>query len=425
MHHIVAIRSFFAVACVCGMVAFLAACSTKGMFAEIERERGGIAEGTSAASSTARGSREITWSAARRQMNDHNLHLRRSRDRIAELERQASNQWREWLPRPTFYVSLQNSFRELGDISSDSLTASLVAPLTIPNPVSQRARTYQYALQIVQARDSDELNRRRQEISLYRLFLDWEYLETQEQHSPGTGVLEQLIEHELRRQEMRNSSEERRQMIQQQLASMLNMPGLDLVPRPETLPRVTYEKRLDRIQPGVNHGLLATRLAAYEIQAAILRKRGMKLTRWPALNVSASMPSVYDSRRTDAFITDYSDQISLFGGLSQSFDVTGRRASDIRSAEENVVFVRDSIRQRLDSDARQWQRLKTRYGNILQREAVLESRLRATRNRGGGQGRASDDLENTRKLQRELRELKRAKHNLDMEIWLWDDHAWK
>ncbi len=406
----------------------LSGCSTGGLMARIEDERIDLAQRTAVRSEAARESRNMCWDEAGWRLHEHNIQLQRSRDRIEELERASANQWREWLPRPTFFVTLQNSLRELGDVSSDSVSASLIAPLTIPNPVSVQARTYQNALQLVQARDSAELQRRRQIISLYRLFIEWEELEKQELYESrelaGTSI-EQTVEAALRRRESGTSMAERRNSIHQQFSSMLDLPGVNLVPDTGSLPRVSYEERLNGIRPGHNHGILATRLAAYEIQASLLRRRGMRLARWPTFNVSASTPPVYDSRRPDSNVFENIEDVSLFGSLVQSFDVTGRQAANIRSAEDNIEYVRASIEQRLDADARQWQRVRNRYTDLLERRNLLQARLESALRREHHDIRASEDLETVRRIRRELDNLERAKRNLDMEIWLWDDQAWQ
>jgi outer membrane protein TolC len=340
------------------------------------------------------------------------------------VERQEREQWKEWLPRPSLYVNLQNSLNDLGDLSGDKLSGALFAPLTIPNPYTQQARAYQNALQTVQARDSVELGRRRLIIQLHRLFFEWEDMvstEATEQHDDP----ERMVEAFLRRREAVAADAERRNMLHLQLSNILGMPGVNVVPVPSSAPRIDYSRRIDRLQPGVNHGRLASRLGAYEIQGALLRSRGLKLARWPSVSVNASTPSIYDSRRSGGEWLDSTENIFLFGSVTQSFDLTGRQAFDIRNAEENVDFVRQSLRQRIDADARQWQRLKTRYADLNQKQRLINARLEAIRRRGASASGAGEDLEAARNLIREARAIGRAKRQLDMEIWLWDDDAWK
>ena len=229
----------------------------------------------------------------------------------------------------------------------------------------------------------------------------------------------------LRAREDEVMAHERREMYRGQFARMLNLPGVDVTPRPETLPDIDYGGKLDRLVPGKNYGQLATRLSSYEIEAAILRRKGFRFVQWPAPNFSASVPAVYDSRRDDAQVVESFEQITLFGTWSKTFDVTGRDAAGIKSAEENVNFVRESLRLKLDSEGRTWDRLKNRYRALLEKRGLLRERLAAVLRRSAPSGTADKDLDDARRLMSDLDNLERAKQDLDMEVWLWDDDAWK
>lgn len=397
-------------------------CNTSGLFKELDAEQKAIGIETSRIAGEKRDQKSMTWKSAKERLLKEDLSLRQSELRLAEITRQRKNQWKEWLPRPTFYVSLQNSFKELGDFSTESLSNAFYAPLTIPNPWSQTAKAYQYALQEVQATDSLELTRRRQVITLYRVFTEWDRV--QDSRKPTHfDSLEEQVQNALRSRESEASLEERRQLFQGQLSRLLNLPGVSVNPLPDTLPKIDYEHELSRLVPGKNYGLLATRLSSYEIEAAVLRRKGMRLVQWPAPNFNATMPPVYDSRDEGSeFITDTED-ISLFGSWSKSFDLTGREAADIKSAEENVEYVRKSLRINLDAEGRKWDRLRDRYRMLIDKRGYLRERLAKTLG-GGAVGSAGTDLDGARRLMGDLVNLERAKRDLDMEIWLWDDKAW-
>jgi hypothetical protein len=397
---------------------------TDGLFKELGRERSAIANDTIRIATSDRTVMRLTWKQARDRMLREELSLRQAESRLAELQRQRENQWREWLPRPTFYINLQNSLQELGDFSGDDVSGAIYAPLTIPNPWSQTAKAYQYALQEVQATDSLRLNRRRQTISLYRLFSEWERMEDRPRRD-AVDTLDEEVRMALLARDSQISDEERRQLYQSQLSRMLNLPGTNVIPHSETLPNIDYEAKLDRLIPGKNYGHLATRLASYEIEAALLRRKGLRLTEWPTPNFNASVPSVYDSRREgDQFIRDTED-ISLFASWSKSIDLTGREASNIESGEENLVYVRESLRLKLDAEGRTWDRLRNRYRALIAKRVILRERLAATLHGAGPGGAAEETLNEARRLLSDLENLERAKRDLDMEIWLWDDAAWR
>ena len=347
--------------------------------------------------------------------------LRQAEDRLADLKRQRKDQWKEWLPRPSLYVNLQNSLKNLGDVSGNQLSSAIYAPLVVPNPWTQAAKAYQYALQEVQATDSLELTRRRQVIFLYRSFAEWGRAESPLGRVEAMSVDAQL-QAALRSRENDVLQVERMQMLQGQMSRMLNLPETNVVLQTETLPAIDYERRLGGLIPGKNYGQLATRLSSYDIQAALLRRKGIDVMQWPSPNLNASVPPVYDSHRQGSQIIDSGEQISLFGSWSKSFDLTGREALSIKSADDNVVYVRELLRVKLDGEGRSWDRLKARYAMLIEKRGLMRERLAAALR---GSGSVDEDVESARGLIMDLENFERAKQALDMEVWLWDDNAWK
>lgn len=401
----------------------LVSCSTSKLFDELAAEQGKIASETKRIAGEKRTEKSLSWKSGQERLLKEDLSLRQAEARLAEITHQRKNQWKEWLPRPTFYASLQNSFKELGDLSAESLSSAFYAPLTIPNPWTQTAKTYQYALQEVQATDSLELSRRRQIINLYRLYSEWDR-QLNSQVSTRIDSLEEQVQVALRVRETEAQADERRQVYQGQLSRLLNLPGVAVTPLPETLPKIDYEHQLSALVPGENYGKLATRLSSYEIEAALLRKKGMRFSQWPAPSMNASMPPVYNSRDEGSEFISADEDISLFGSWSKSFDLTGREAADVKSAEDNVEYVRKSLRINLDSEGRKWDRLQNRYRVLVEKRGVLRERLAKVLKGDGSGGRADGDLVDARRLLADLQNLERAKQDLDMEVWLWDDKAW-
>jgi hypothetical protein len=400
---------------------WLGSCSSAGLFRDLEREQTRIAGEAWRISRLSRGETRLTWNQARERLLREDFGLRQAEDRLADLKRQRKDQWKEWLPRPSLYVNLQNSLKNLGDLSGNQLSSAIYAPLVIPNPWTQAARAYQYALQEVQATDSLELTRRRQVIFLYRSFAEWGRAESPLRRVDAMSLDAQL-QSVLRSRENDVIQAERMQMLQGQMSRMLNLPETNVVLQRETLSTIDYERRLGGLVPGKNYGQLATRLSSYDIQAALLRRKGIDVMQWPSPNFNASVPPVYDSHRQGSQIIDDVEQISLFGSWSKSFDLTGRDASSIKSAEDNVVYVRQLLRVKLDGEGRSWDRLKARYRMLIEKRGLMRERLAAILR---GNGSVDQDVESARGLITDLENLERAKQALDMEIWLWDDSAWK
>lgn len=368
------------------------------------------------------GGSELSWNEAVQLMVARNLNLRRSRIQIEEAKERRDQQWKTFLPRPAIFANIQSSLAELGNITSDDLSASIIAPLSIPNPITERARAFENALSYLASRDSYELNYRRQVTFLYRIFSQYQsnldelaLIESnrQDQAAVIDGALGSLQEELSRRQTL--------QGLQSSLAQQLDLPGTYPVPRPETLPELDYSRKVHRFTPGKNYAKLAVRLSAYQIESALLQEKGVKLRQLPFVNVSSSNPAIYDSRsETSPFAAD---QIFLFGGLTQSFDITNTPVEQIEDAKQNTEFVRANLRQRLDQEMRQWIQLKERYQDLAIKRRLAEERLARIKKRTGG-GRVGQELESFRNTREDLDQIDSAEEQLNLEVWIWDDSRW-
>lgn len=402
------------------LLACLASCSTKGLFRDIAKQEGRISNQTEVISQGNRSQVKMTWNSALERLLKENTSLKQSYRQLEEVRRQRKNQWRELLPRPSFYVNVQKSLRELDAISSDDISSSLIAPLNIPNPLTVQARTYQYALQELQAEANNELTKRRFIIELYRLFMQWGRQVDRDAQTPVAASLEDEVKQRMSGYESAMQNSETKQLMFAQFSRVLNLPGVDVTPILSSLPKTDYSGELPRLVPGRNYGRLATQLAAYAIEGAILQKRGIKLRELPTTNFNTTTPALYDSHREGGPDTEY---ISLYSGMSKSFDLTGQEAAQIKSAKDNVRVVKENLRLRLDNEGRQWTRLKRRYVTVTQRKQLLEARLRGILQRKG-ETLASQDLQNVRSIQNDLKSTARSKEDMDLEVWLWDDKRW-
>ncbi|MDX1680459.1 MAG: hypothetical protein R3242_07000 [Akkermansiaceae bacterium] len=366
----------------------------------------------------------LSWKQAKRRMLANDISLKRSRARLEELRRQRKSQWREWLPRPSLFISLQSGLREVGDLNGRDVSGSLYAPLQIPNPWTERAKAYRYALAELQAEDSLEILERRQVTGLYRLFHEWAALDNSSQPvNQGSLEVEDEILQALRARERDALDDDKRAMIELRLSRLLNMPGVRVVPKISSLPDVDYSQRRKRLVPGKNYGSLAMRLSSYRIVSALLRAKGIEVLEWRPPRLSVGLPAIYEVQRGESSYIDGSEEINLFGSWSKSFDVTGRTAASIRNAKQQVEFVRESLRLELRNDSYEWHKLNRRYETITTKMEILRGRI--NRIQISDVGAASDDLERFRQILSELKQLEYMKLMLDIELWSWDDHEWK
>lgn len=365
----------------------------------------------------------VDWKTAVKLLEDQNLGLQQGRARMEQLRKTRDEQWKNWVPRLGFYASLLSGLSELGTLGTSDLSASVVAPLNIPNPMTERAQAFANALAYLEGTASMELTYRRQVVALYRIFSRYESLlerqtamekelDREDTAAAGLGFLE-----------TRASQRELAQSLEANLAQILNLPGKSPVPVPGTRPDLGYEKRIAGLVPGKNYGLLAVRLSAYQIEAALLRQKGVELQQWPNVWSSATTPALYDTGPGESGGSFEADRISLFAGLSRSYDITGREADGIRTARENTDFVKKNLRLRLDQESREWIRLRNRYDQILLKQALAAERLQLLKERNRGSALA--DLTALRAGRDALASVEVAKEQLELEVWVWDDDKWR
>ncbi|MFT3990973.1 MAG: hypothetical protein QM680_06135 [Luteolibacter sp.] len=413
--------------CVCGVAGFflggLTGCVTKELGRRLGEREEEIRHQTTelAWANRSSGEKPLSWKEAVKMLEERNLSLQKARLQVERAKREKSRQWRTWLPKLAVYASLQSSLAQLGNLSSSDLRSSVIAPLNIPNPFTERASAFQLALSVLQAEDSYTLSYRRQIATLYRIFSRYEQLLADQrklQQAQATSPTDAL-----RELETRGAHQEMVRSLQDQLAQVLNLPGEKPVPIPESRPVLDYDERIDQLIPGKNYGQLACRLYAYQIEAALLSEKGIKFNRWPSLSLGSSSPSVYDSS------SGYQDpldagNIYLYSGLSKSYDLTGRETESIVTAEQNTEFVKKTLRQSLDRESREWITLKKRYHQLLLNERLASERIQSVREVKSG-GSALTELKALRSGGMGMRPLARSKEQLVMELWIWDEEKWK
>ena len=366
------------------------------------------------------GSYPVQWKTALKLLEERNLNLKRSRDRAEDILRERNEQWKDWIPRPSVYGNLNSSLTELGNLSLSDFNAALVAPLSIPNPLTERARAFENALSYLESKDSMEVTYRREVISLYQIYSRMSKLEENRTSSLEGDV--KSVSNALGQLDAKASNSAAVEALQSQLIQILNLPGSKPLPVSSSRPNIDYEGKFRKFVPGRNYGMLAVRLSAYRIEGALLREKGIKLRKWPNLSLSSSIPALYDTQGNRDF-TD-TGQIALFGGLTKSYDLAGADVDSVKSAKENTEFVKQNLRLQLDRDTRQWNRLQQQYEGLMIKKKIATERLAKIR-KGSPVASAAVDLLVVREATGALAQLEQLKEQLDLEIWTWDDSAWK
>lgn len=365
----------------------------------------------------------IDWNTALKRLNEENLSLRQARVRLDKAKKDKEDQWKSWLPSLGLQSSVLSSLTQLGALGYSDLTTSVVAPLNIPNPLTERARAFGAALSYLEAKDSYELNYRRQVVALFRIFSNVEkqlslMSPDSSRSSEGASVSIALSQVENRAMQKQSLS-----ALQGSLAQMLNLPGQSPMPIPSSRPVLDYSKRIHTLEPGKNYGRLAVSLSAYQLEATLLREKGVELRRWPNLSISGASPAIYNSQNSDGNSYFDLDGFSLFGGLSKAYDLTGREVDNINTARENTEFIKQNIRLRLDQDSREWIRLRARYEGLLLKKKIAVERLELIRKNKLVEFGAVE-LAALRSGQSALVGFNQTKEQIELELWVWDDQKW-
>ena len=362
----------------------------------------------------------LRWKKALNLLEERNPSLIAARKRIKEIKRAKDEQWKTWLPSLSAFGNIQSSLSELGSLSLSDANLAVFAPLRIPNPLSERAIAFQNALTYLQAVDDLEVSYRQEVRNLYVLFSDEE---TARLTASISRAAEVNVDEGLSALKRREDESDRLKVIQGRMARILNLPGRNILPVGSSRPKLDYSRKIDRLVPGQNYGELAVRLYAFQIEAAILSAKGIKLQRLPSLSLSGSTPAIYDTRRNDRTGAFDADTINLFGSLGDSYDFTGSEARAVETAEENIALVRERLLRTMDQESREWLRLKSAYRKILIEKKIADERLAQLRKKSF-RGSASGSLLEVRSALSRYEASLVAKQALDLEIWMWDETKW-
>ena len=371
----------------------------------------------------------ITWDEALRRLNRDNLQLRQSALKLEQARKQRSEVWKSLIPRIGSFVNVGSSISELSNLSSDDLNVNLIASFRIPNPFRLYGQLYAAALQAHVAEWSNELDKRRAYIELYRAFVQAEGLERdrrdlQKRKESLLSLQNDEIAEALQQIRLDEQGMRRRVTFHRlQLNRLLNTPGKNWRPS-KGVPSVSFGSKLNRIRIGENFGKLGLNLQAAQIEGACLRLRQVKFQQWPQFNFSLGLPTLYSNQNQDGFSTD---EVFLFSGTSKQFDLTDIAGlEDIKDTRRRLELLRERLRLTTENET-------ARISGLIRDYRVLEADQRRLRSqlRMIDEGRSTmaetvlDDLEQKRKLDADLRRAQDRLLQYDLQFLIWDESYWK
>jgi hypothetical protein len=343
----------------------------------------------------------LTWKQAGKLLEERNLTLIRSNARIQELEKERKSYlWRQFAPRLSAAANLSSGLSALSSLSSSDAGVNLLSSVSIPSPIGLYAQRYALELNYYQTKLDHALVYRRLYASLYGNFLQQQILEQGLHQSNletnNKSTIFSLVQESYRKDIISIQNQARLSRLRIGLNQLLDTPGKNWHAEYQTLPNISYAKRLDKLDPKYGFGKIALQQAAGQTEAALASFLQVKLDILPSLSTSVAMPSLYSSQN-DSNNVDLGDS-NLFLGLNKSVEFTGQRARSVERAKEYVYFAQRTIRHRLESEMVNLNQLRQQYRLLLKEQERQAQHLQWLKNNPpSGASQLLEHVENLRK----------------------------
>lgn len=383
---------------------------------------------TATASVTAGDQQSLTWDRAVRLMTENNLGYQQARNRLDDLEEDRRQfYWQQLSPRLLGIASLSSALGDISNLSDNAAGVRLFGSIAIPEPVGLYARRYSLELQYYQASLDLELLKRRLHASLYGSFLTQRTLnleeESRKQIQAPITLDELLAGNQNTSDSAQALAQQQKRALQLNLNNLLQTPGQLWTPLPATMPQQSYRDRLAQVTVANGYGRIALKQAAGQLESSLALLWQLKHSRLPILSSGVALPTLYD---TTAENSPEIGDIRLFGSMNQSFDLTRRDARSARNAERRVELLKSQLGQRLEREAFNLLRAKTRYQELIEKEETLRKQLsRLRRNPPPAQPKLIFDyFSELNRIRAQLHNNQLTQGQLDMEFWIWDENYW-
>lgn len=374
------------------------------------------------------GQQELTWPKAVALIRSQNLTYLRASQRLDELHKERESiLWRQLDPRIRAVGTLGAALGELSSLTSSDYGLRLLGSISLPSPSTYYATRYGLELQIYQAELDLLLVERRLQASLYSYFIRQNEIassaSTRKIPSDESDI-EGSIRDLLKKRTDAASRERQEEMLRLSFNDILDTPGGNWHGKMSSLPRISYGGKLSELNTENGYGQLALKQAAGQVEAGLVRVLQVKLARLPMISTGISPPTLYDSRGATDF--DLGDT-NLFGSMSRGFDFTGRDARRLEQAEIHADFLQRSLRQRLEREVSQLERLKTSYRLLVRDAKRMEAQDQWLKNNipDGSSKLLLSHVEEMVQIQDSLSKNELARKQLDLQFWIWDENYWK
>ncbi len=375
--------------------------------------------------------KKLDWKTACKLLDEQNLTLRRARSSQEDLVKRRKRFAIEQLnPRLGATANLSSALGNFASLGPQDYGIRLLANFSIPNPFSIYAKRYSLELQYyMNTLAVCELERRLQ-ASLYGYFLKYQsdfdepelLVQSAQMPTDLRGIYEKALTEERKASGKKNSERYFRLAMNQ----LLNTPGENWQPDVSTLPKVSYENKLDRLDPENGYGRLALKQAAGQVEVSLASLWQIKMDKLPNFSTGVSVPTLYDSRFDENGFE--ADETRLFGSMNKSFDLTQRDAERAVNAEERADIVQENIRMRLEREIYQLKEAKQNYRALMKEKDQLVKLSHWMKNNRPPEGSSEVLLKRVNdmmSLNSELKQNELRLRQLDLEFWVWDESGKK
>ncbi|MEO1857850.1 MAG: hypothetical protein ABGY95_10885 [Rubritalea sp.] len=377
--------------------------------------------------------KKITWQQAVNRIEEDNITYLQSYDQTQTALKAQKRTWWTLAPEVFTFMNISKSLTELSDLTTDDLSFSIVANITIPNPWQFYAQLYADYLGMLGTQWNHELTRRNFQVQLYSYYIQQDRLDK------GTEELTLLLQRleqsssdglkKLSRQykQKKLAQVTLKERLRVQLNNMFNTPGENwrLTGNP---PDISYAKSFKSLALKKGYGKLGLMLQTLQIEANILRLWNIKVSRWPQLSVGLSSPPLVTSNNSTT--TGFNpEQTRLFTGASHGIKLNDPLGSErLRDAEVRAAYTRKQLLLRTESDVSRLYLIKKRYSHLLEIQSDLLDELERNKQQAKTISAPSSVLESYKQrleLTNAIKDNKLQQLQFDFQLWIWDEAYWQ
>ena len=377
--------------------------------------------------------KKITWHQAVNRIEKDNITYLQSYDQTQTALKAQKRTWWTLAPEVFTFMNISKSITELSDLTSDDISFSIVANITIPNPWQFYAQLYADYLGMLGTQWNHELTRRNFQVQLYSYYLQQDRIDKGDEElalllqrleqSSADGL--KKLSRQYKQQKLAQVTQKERHRVQ--LNEMFSTPGKNwrLTGSP---PSISYSKKFNSLALKSGYGKLGLMLQTLQIEANILRLWNVKVSRWPQLSVGLSSPPLVTSN--DSTTTGFNpEQTRLFTGASHGIKLNDPLGSErLRDAEVRAVYTRKQLLLSTETDVSRLYLIKKRYSHLLDIQSDLLDDLESNKQQAKTISAPSSVLESYKQrqeLETAIKDNKLQQLQFDFQLWIWDEAYWK